>query len=389
MLKHLIAAAMLAACLPAWAGIEGNEQSTRLVQEAHLLRQQGKFNEAFDKYQEAVRADASASLPLSAIADMLHGLSENAAPADKEKLRAQATQAARAALQNAPQDPIAQEVLRKLQDDTPPPPLHKGNAAAEKAHAAAELAFTRQDWDGALKHYREAMAADPRYSAVFVGAGDCYYVRQQWPQAEELFRQAATIEPRNAQAWRFLADALARQGKVDEADDALLAAIAAHPAQRPTWDKLGALRSARGQPPLAPLGLKQAARFIMKDGQPTIDIDRSALSGDNPQDLAIWIAQATFAYKLRNDDAALSPFQLELQSWTKALQVADEVTAKSGKPLQDAALLTMQELHRRHQLEPALLLLRYREAYRAELEAWLGSRPHAVREFVLAWGLRP
>jgi len=387
MLKHLITAAALAACLPAWAGIDANEQSSKLVQEGHLLRQQGKFNQAFDKYQEAVRADASASLPLSAIADMVQGLSETAAPADRDKLRAQATQAARAALQNAPQDPVAQEVLRKLEDDMPPP-LHKGNAAAEKAHAAAEAAFIRQDWDGALKHYREAMAADPRYSTVFVGAGDCYFVRQQWPEAEELFRQATAIEPRNAQAWRFLADALARQGKLDETAEALLAAIAAHPAQRPNWDKLGSLRSAQGQTPLTSLGLKTAARFIMKDGQPTIDIDRAAV-GDNPQDLAIWIAQASFVYKLRNEDAALSPFQLELQSWTNALKVADEVTAKSGKPLQNAALLKMQELHRRNQLEPALLLLRYREAYRPELEAWLSSRPHAVREFVHVWGLRP
>lgn len=388
MTHKMIATLLLAACLPAWAGLEGNELSRKLVREGHVARQEGKLQEALDKYQAAARADGTASFPLSSIADLLYGLSEGAAPPRKDKLREQAGQAAGAALQNAPDDPVAHEVLRKLNDDTQEP-RHAGNAAAEKAHTAAETAFAQRDWDTALKHYRDAMAADPHYAAAFVGAGDCYYVQQQWPQAEDLFRQAVAIEPRNSQAWRFLSDALANQGKFDAAEDALLSAIAAHPSQLPNWNKLGALRAQRGQPSPVPLDLVPMARVSIVDGKGKVDVDKSLMEKHGPFDMAVALAQAMATVVLRQEHPDWSPFKVELESWNKAMTVADELTAKDGKTLHDPAMLKMQEFYRRNQLDAALLLLRYREAYRADLDKWLAARPHPVREFIAAWNVRP
>ncbi|TWI48288.1 tetratricopeptide repeat protein [Pseudoduganella flava] len=388
MLRKFIAGLLLAACVPAWAALEGNELSRKLVQEGHVLKMQGQMREAFEKYREAAKADPGASVPLSSMASLLLDLASNAAGADKEKFRENASAAANAALRQAPQDPVAQEVLRKL-DDEKDEPLHVPLPAAAKEQALAEVAFARQDWQVALQHYEAAMAADPHYSGAWVGAGDCHFAQQQWPRAAELFRQATVIEPRNSQAWRFLSDALGQQGKLDEAEDALLAAIAAHPSQRPNWDKLAALRQHRGSAPLVSLGLVPKTRLSEQNGKPHIDIDQALAQDKDSPDLAVWLTQGMAFHNRRLVQPSLTPFQLELHSWTQALRAADEIAANNGKTVQDPALVRLQEFYHRNQLDAALLLLRYREAYRPDLDAWLASHPHALREFVVNWNMRP
>jgi hypothetical protein len=38
---------------------------------------------------------------------------------------------------------------------------------------------------------------------------------------------------------------------------------------------------------------------------------------------------------------------------------------------------------------PALLLLRYKEAFRPDFEAWKKRNPQAIRAFIQDYGLRP
>ena len=46
-------------------------------------------------------------------------------------------------------------------------------------------------------------------------------------------------------------------------------------------------------------------------------------------------------------------------------------------------------LNQAGQLEAALLLLTYRESYRAEWEAWKRDHPQGLRKFVDTYGLQP
>ncbi|TWI64446.1 tetratricopeptide repeat protein [Pseudoduganella lurida] len=390
MLKPLIAGIVLAAAAssPARASLEGNPASRALVQEGFTLQSQGRNKEAFEKYQQAASADPAASIPLSSMADLLYNLIEGAKPELRQQIREQASAAAHAALQKAANDPIAQEVLRKLEDEGAAP-AYVPKGAAAKALSDAETAFAQRDYVAARRLYDAALAADPQYSAAWVGAADCAYMQQQWGEAERLFRQATAADPRNAQAWRFLSDALVQQGKRQDAEDALLAAIAAHPAQKPNWDKLGGLRKATGAPPLTVVNLSRVPRTSIKDGKPHIELAQGTLDNKDAADGAVWLALAVFDANPQNTRASVTPYARELERWRKALQVADEIAENGGPRLQDPSLLAMQDLYHRNQLDAGILFLRYREAYRADLDAWLAAHPHGTREFVATWSLRP
>jgi hypothetical protein len=46
-------------------------------------------------------------------------------------------------------------------------------------------------------------------------------------------------------------------------------------------------------------------------------------------------------------------------------------------------------LARADQLETALLLLEYKESYRAEFEAWKKAHPDGIRKFIDTYALQP
>lgn len=372
-----------------------NEAAKPLVQEGEVLTAQGKFQEALNKFSAAAKADPAASMPLAHIAHVLMVASLNADGANAAKLRQQSEGAARQALKLDAADPLAQEVLRRLEDGKNAP-LHEPSIDVLKVVQEGEVLYHGRKLDEARVKYEQAAKMDPLYSSVLVFIGDTYYVQENMPEAEAWFRKAAELEPLNGQAWRFLSDALAKQGKRAAAEAALLSGIAAQPSQRPTWDKLASLRSAQGYP-LTALQMKRKSSAVMdpETGKFTINLD-PAFSGPADQkgiDGAVWLMLAATESNLRGknraDKVADKPFAIELASWEGAMKVADELAAKGNPELTDPNLKTMHMLAKAGQLETALMLLQYKESWRPEFEAWKREHPEGIRKFVDAYGLRP
>jgi hypothetical protein len=110
-------------------------------------------------------------------------------------------------------------------------------------------------------------------------------------------------------------------------------------------------------------------------------------------DTAMWqllaMGQASLKTAAFKKENKLSPFQIELTAWQQAMRAFDDLAARRGVALADPALLRMQKLYAAGQLEPALLLLQFREAYRPELEAWKTAHPNGVRQFIDTQRLMP
>jgi tetratricopeptide (TPR) repeat protein len=379
-------------CAAGQASVLPNKAAEPVVQEAQLLAAQGKYREAITKFQEAGKLDPQSSLPLSGIANVLMKASQTAQGDAVTRLRQQSESLARQALALGADDPLAQEVLRNLLDDRPPP-LHVPNQQAWKAMQEGEVLFQANKPDEALVKYEEAARLDPQYSSAVVNAGDCYFVQKKWPEAEALFSKATQIEPLNGQAWRFLADALSWQGKWAASETALFNGVAAQPNQLPTWDKLAFLRNKQGYP-LTALKLKRKSRVVadpQRDGKLAIQMDAEFNGKDNQQvpEGAVWLAVAMYELNARAKNPADQPFAIELAAWRTALQAVDEVVAKGGQDIKDPALLNLRQLARDDQLEAGLLLLEYRESWRAEFEAWKKAHPDGIRKFVNTYALRP
>ena len=372
-----------------------NEAASALTQEGDKLMTQRKYADAVRSYYAAGKADPASSQPPSRLASLIYTLSVAADADKKAAMRAQAEGLAQQALKLEPRDPIAQEVLRLLAEEKPAP-LHAPTPEAARLSSDAEQLFVAGKFDEAREKYMLAAKADPLYSAPWVYAGDCYYAQKKWPEAEEMFRKGVTIEPLNGQGWRFLADALAAQGKRAAAEEALLNGIAAQPSQMPSWGKLASFRAAAGTP-LTPLGLvrKASATVDQASGKATVRLD-PAFSDPAEQkkpDGAVWLmvgmSEANIRSKDLQDKTTTTPFAMELAVWQGAMKVADELAANDGGALTDPGLIAMQSLAKADQLEAGLLILRYKESYRPEFEAWKKAHPNGIRKFVDTWGLQP
>jgi len=391
-LKHALPLAALFALgsAPVHASIECGGACLELFNQANALAGQGKYQEALKTFRAAAQADPQASQPVSMTASLLLLLSARMKPDQASQVREMAHTEALRALQLAPGDPTALETLRLLEDA--PTPLHKATPESARLLEQGEAEFAQRHYREALQKYEAAAQADPENSVAWVNAGDCYYVQEDYAQAEIRFRRATEIEPRNAQAWRFLSDALRVQKRNPEAEAALISGIAADPSQQPNWIKLSSLRAESGLP-LKALALRRGVRVEPNQlGAFKVDVDSTAQQKNTP-DLALRVALGVNEANLRGEDRtsgrARSPYAIELASWRVALKVIDEAQAKDGRGLSDPALLQMQTFARDGQLEPALLLLTFRQAYRPDLEAWEAAHPGGVKAFINRYGLRP
>jgi tetratricopeptide (TPR) repeat protein len=253
----------------------------------------------------------------------------------------------------------------------------------------AEAQFAQRRFPEALAKYEAAMKADPKYSGAWVGAADSYFMQKDWAHAETLFRRATEIEPRNSQAWRYLADTYFNQGKFDAAEAALLSAIAADPSQQPNWIKLATVRQQQGLP-LRQLGLKRAARVVAKeDGTYIVNMDAPPDNKVDTPDFGVHLMLGGIEANKRQAKKGETPYEIELAAWRGALKVADELKANTGKELGDPALRQIQALAREGQLEPAILILMFRQSYRPALDAWMAAHPGGVKVFIDRFGLRP
>jgi len=362
----------------------------RMIDAAHALEGQGKYQEALEQYRAAQKAEPLASLPVSSEAALILHLSSRVKPDLTETWRKAARAKSEQALKLWPDDPVAQETLRQMDDDAPSP-LHQPTPDAARLYAEAEAQFSQQHYDQALPKYQAAAQADPQYSAAWVGAADCYFRQKDWAQAEALFRRAAQVEPNNSQAWRFLSDTLVIQNQPAAAEAALFSAIAADPSQLPNWGKLASLRAHEGKP-VRPLGLKRGVRVTQgADGKYQVGIDDWAARNPETPDAALRLMLGLSEVKLRTEDKDKTrpPYEIELESWRGALKVADELKTSTGKDLSDPALLHLQAMAHDGQLEPAVLILMFRQSYRPALASWLAAHPDGVKAFVERYGLGP
>lgn len=406
MLRKLVIGVLLAGAMQhgAQAAVIGSERGQALTQEGLGLISSGQLKAAREKFQQAAALDPEASYPVGALAMLYQVLSAQPQLSGQEREAAlgAARQAAQRALSLDARDPLAQEVLRRLAGGSVREkylPLNNAGAMVEQG----EQLFAKKDYAGALAQYERAIAADPQYADAWVYAGDCHFSLQQWQQAAQHFSKATQVDPLHEQAWRFLSDALQHQEKWPEMEAALAGAIGAHPDQSSAWQRMAQFQSTHGVP-LVALGLQVKARgSIDADGKPRVQIQSKSKSGNSadltPQEDAFWLALALAqadglqkrAQQKSGDSAAAgaSPFEIELAAWRAALVALDEMEKKQGLQLRDGGVLAMRKLAAAGQLEPALLLLQYRPAYRPALEAWKSAHPNGVAQFVNTTHMMP
>lgn len=391
MRKLLCLAALALASANGAASVLPNAAGAALIEEGFVADNKGLYKQAMEKFKAAALADPQASLPVSVIAQFYFRLGERK-QADAPQLRQQARVQAERALAIESGDRLAHEVLRAL-DELTPPALHSANAAAATLVEQANLYFDQGKFADAAKKYEAAAQADPLLSTAWTNAGDCYLNLRDFPQAEQRFRQGAALEAINSYAWQALADVLVRQWRPQEAFDAMLSAVAAQPGDGANWDKLAevaahqaiVLKSLRWIPKASAAPDPAGGKFKIHY---TVDAGLA--------DVGFWGVIAGFdGLRLQNKGEpalinARPPFKRALAIWGGALRTPSQRALINLRTTpSDQTWLTLQTLQDANQLEPALLLLAFKESYRSELEAWTKANPDGVKNFIKTYGLRP
>ncbi len=251
-------------------------------------------------------------------------------------------------------------------------PVQHTNAAANKAADAGEILFQQKNYPAAREHFARAVQLDPRWAEAVLLVGDTYFMQGDMAQAEQHFRRATELDPHYSAAWRFLSDALSSQGKQAEARAAVLNALAAMPSEQESWARLRKLSAAAGKP-IAPFKLVQRISASAKDITMNIDVPVPA------SDQIAWIAYG-LSLSAAKEKAGASAFSVDYAAWDNALTMV----AQAGKSdaIEEQALRDLIRFHKAGQLKAAMFTLLYREAYRAEFDAWKRAEPEGIQRFI-------
>ena len=230
----------LVPCMAAQASPDAGYQTKR--QKAAELFEQGKRLEALPLLEEVVKANSKDDQMLVALAaclvDHAATLTDQAA-AGKERLRARDLLEQAWDLGNT--SPLAMnlaQILKQLPESGDI--KFSDNAQVEQFMRAGEAAFSRRDFDEALKDYSKVLDLEPTNYSAALFTGNTYDRKNDFAKAAEWYERAIRLDPNVETAYRYYADMLAREGDMAKARAMLIQAAVAEPYNRIVWRELHA-----------------------------------------------------------------------------------------------------------------------------------------------------
>lgn len=211
-------------------------------QKASELFDQGKRLEALPLLEELVRANPKDDEMLVALAACLveHAATlTNQEAAGKERLRARDLLDEAWDLGNA--SPLAMnlsQILKQLPESGAV--KFSDKPQVDQLLRAGEAAFSRRDFDEALKDYSRALELEPTNYSAALFTGNTYDKKNDFGKGGKWYERSIQLDPNVETAYRYYADMLARQGDMSKARAMLIQAAVAEPYNRIVWRELHA-----------------------------------------------------------------------------------------------------------------------------------------------------
>ena len=201
------------------------------------LFDQGKRLEALPLLEDLVREDSADQEVVVALAASLvrHAatLTDQQA-AGKERLRAKDLLEKSGSF-----SPLAQNLLQLLREMPESGDIQfSKNPAVEQAMRAGEAAFSRRDFDEAIKNYSRAVELEPRNYAGVLFMGNAFHKKNDFARAGEWYEKAIQLDPNIETAYRYYAEMLAKEDHMAKARTMMIHAAVAEPYNRMVWRDL-------------------------------------------------------------------------------------------------------------------------------------------------------
>ena len=223
--------------------------SLAYAQGLHYLHGDGSgFEKAIPLFEQAVRADSSATLPLAALIEAQLRRFEFTKEADSIEAARRALQAARSINPDSVAVLLAAgslgaatgEYERARENYQRVHEIDPRNVEAYLRMASIDDALNMPE--RAIDCYRKAIQLDPGYFKPYQHFGVFYYYRGQYREAAAQFQNAIDRAPGRVDAYTSLAAALTDAGDEDAAERALRASLSLRETAG-AWNSLGAIRA--------------------------------------------------------------------------------------------------------------------------------------------------
>jgi tetratricopeptide (TPR) repeat protein len=211
-------------------------------QKASELFEQGKRLEALPLLEELVKNDAKDGAMLVALAACLV---EHAATMPDQEAGGKERLRARDLLDRAWELGVNSALamnLSQLLKQLPESGAIKfsDNPQVDRAMRAGEAAFSRRDFDEAIKDYLQALELEPGNYSAALFIGNTYDKQNEFSKGAEWYERAIQRGPNVETAYRYYADMLAKTGDMARARIMLIDAAVAEPYNRIVWRELHA-----------------------------------------------------------------------------------------------------------------------------------------------------
>jgi len=130
------------------------------------------------------------------------------------------------------------EILKRLPDSGAI--KFSDNPQVEQAMEAGEAAFSRRDFDEAIKSYSKALELDSKNYMAALFIGNAYDRQKQFAQGAEWYEHAIRLDPDIETAYRYYADMAAKEGDMAKSRTMLIRAAVAEPYNQIVWRELHA-----------------------------------------------------------------------------------------------------------------------------------------------------
>jgi tetratricopeptide (TPR) repeat protein len=137
--------------------------------------------------------------------------------------------------------PLAQNLLQLLREMPDSGDIQfSENPAVELAMRAGEAAFSRRDFDEAIKNYSKAVELEPGNYAAVLFIGNTFHKKNDFARAGEWYEKAVQLDPNIETGYRYYAEMLANEGDMAKARSMMIHAAVAEPYNRMVWRDLKA-----------------------------------------------------------------------------------------------------------------------------------------------------